>query len=48
MQHTQQSPPFTSGEALGAEDLRPFLEGQVRGQHEAVVLIDPAGMLFFP
>jgi len=29
-------------EALGAEDLRPFCEGQVRGQHEAVMLIGPA------
>ena len=31
-----------AGEPLGAEDFRPFLEGQVRGQHEAVMLIGPA------
>ena len=30
------------GEPLGAKDLGPFLEGQVRGQHEAVMLIGPA------
>jgi len=29
-----------AGEALGAKDFRPFLEGQVRGQHEAVMLLD--------
>src|SRR5512135_3903651 len=34
-----------AGEALGAEDFRPFLEGQVRGQHEAVMLIGPANDL---
>jgi len=31
-----------AGEALGAEDFRPFLEGQIRGQHKAVMLIGPA------
>ena len=31
-----------TGKALGAKDFRPFLEGQVRGQHEAVMLIGPA------
>jgi hypothetical protein len=31
-----------AGESLGAEDFRPFLEGQVSGQHEAVMLIDSA------
>ncbi len=30
------------GESLGAKDLGPFLEGQVRGQHEAVMFIGPA------
>ena len=25
-----------AGEPLGAKDFRPFLEGQARGQHEAV------------
>ena len=30
------------GEPFGAKDLGPFLEGQVRGQHEAVMLIGPA------
>ena len=30
------------GEPLGAEDLGPFLEGQVCGHHEAVMLIGPA------
>jgi len=28
-----------SGESLGAKDLRPFFEGQVCGQHEAMMLI---------
>ncbi len=32
-------------EAFGAKDFRPFLEGQVRGQHEAVMLIGPADNL---
>jgi hypothetical protein len=31
-----------AGEPLGAKDFRPFLEGQVRGQHKAVMLIGPA------
>ena len=31
-----------TGEALGAEDLRPFLEDQVYGQYEAVMLIGSA------
>ena len=31
-----------TGKTLGAKDLRPFLEGQVCGQHEAMVLIGPA------
>ena len=31
-----------AGESFGAKDLGPFLEGQVRGQHEAVMLIGPA------
>ena len=31
-----------AGKSLGAKDIRPFLEGQVRGQHEAVMLIGPA------
>ena len=31
-----------SGEPLGAEDLGPLLEGQVGGEHHAVVLICPA------
>ena len=34
-----------TGESLGAKDLRPFLEGQVRGQHEAVMVIGPADNL---
>jgi hypothetical protein len=34
-----------AGESLGAKDLRPFLEGQVRGKHEAVMLIGPADAL---
>ena len=28
-----------TGESFGAEDLRPFFEGQVRSQHEAVMFI---------
>ena len=31
-----------TGESFGAKDLGPFLEGQVRGQHEAVMFIGPA------
>ncbi len=31
-----------AGESLGAEDLSPFLEGQIGGYHEAVVFIGPA------
>jgi hypothetical protein len=31
-----------TGEPFGAKDLGPFLEGQVRGQHEAVMFIGPA------
>ena len=31
-----------AGESFGAKDLRPFLKGQVRSQHEAVMLIGPA------
>jgi hypothetical protein len=31
-----------AGKSLGAKDLRPFHEGQVRSQHEAVMLIGPA------
>jgi hypothetical protein len=31
-----------AGKSLGAKDFRPFLEGQVCGQHEAVMLIGPA------
>jgi hypothetical protein len=31
-----------TGESLGAKDLGPFLEGQVGGYHEAVMLIGPA------
>ena len=31
-----------SGESLGANDFRPFLEGQVGREHEAVMLIGPA------
>ena len=34
-----------TGESLGAKDFRPCLEGQVRGQHEAVMLIGPADHL---
>ena len=34
-----------AGESLGAKDLGPFLKGQVRGQHEAVMLIGPADNL---
>jgi len=30
-----------AGESLGAKDLRPFLEGQVGGQHETMMLIGP-------
>jgi hypothetical protein len=30
------------GESLGAKDLGPFLEGQVGGHHEAMMLIGPA------
>ena len=30
-----------AGEPLGAKDLGPFLEGQVGGHHEAVMLIGP-------
>ncbi len=33
------------GESLGAKDLGPFLEGQVGGHHEAVMLIGPADNL---
>ena len=35
-------PGFGIGESLGAKDLGPFLEGQVHGQHEAMMLIGPA------
>jgi len=31
-----------AGEPFGAKDFRPFLEGQVGGQHQAVMLIGPA------
>jgi hypothetical protein len=31
-----------AGESLGAKDFSPIFEGQVHGQHEAVMLIDPA------
>ena len=31
-----------TGESLGANDLGPFLKGQVGSHHEAVVLIGPA------
>ena len=31
-----------TGEPLGAKDLGPFLESQVGGHHEAVMLIGPA------
>jgi len=31
-----------AGEPLGAKDLDPFLESQVGGHHEAVMLIGPA------
>ncbi len=30
-----------AGEPLGAEDLGPFLEGQIGGHHEAMVFIGP-------
>jgi hypothetical protein len=31
-----------TGESLGAKDLGPFLEGQVGGKHETMMLIGPA------
>jgi hypothetical protein len=31
-----------AGESFGAEDLGPLLEGQVGGEHDAVVLVGPA------
>ena len=31
-----------AGESFGAEDFCPFLEGQVGGKHEAMMLIGPA------
>ncbi len=34
-----------AGEPLRAEDLGPFLEGQIGGHHEAVVLIGPTDNL---
>ncbi len=34
-----------AGEPLGAEDLGPFLEGQIGGHHEAVMFIGPTDNL---
>jgi len=33
------------GESLGAKDSGAFLEGRVRGQHEVMTFIEPAGIL---
>jgi hypothetical protein len=35
-----------AGESLGAKDFGPFLKGQVRGQHEAMMLIGLADEIF--
>ena len=34
-----------SGESLGAKDLGPVLEGEVRGKHEALLFVCPADHL---